>query len=342
MKEIIYKFSQGECIDLLDFFNDLCYNNILKLVIFTRTNNQKEFTKKKNMITQCLRQNYGYKGPVSIISQPPIHSEYCIEIWRTSQNFEYREYGGITYSLISGETEELVTEAIVPDSKILGEACDDVFKKAQELLRHENLDFSNVIRQWNYIENITNVKSGQQNYQIFNEIRAKYYDEVNFSRGYPAATGIGMSCGLVNLELIATNHRVNISCVENEKQIPPSEHSGEVLYKGNRPPKFSRGKLKNKELYISGTASIIKQESQFPGLVEKQTNIAIENVKRVIRNAKKENNDFSSFRVYVKYPEQERIIAASIKKELNTENFVLLETDICREELMVEIEGYVY
>ena len=51
--------------------------------------------------------------------------------------------------------------------------------------------------------------------------------------------------------------------------------------------------------------------------------------------------DFSTLRVYVKYPEQIEIVRTIYEKHFKTPNIIYLDADICRDNLLVEIEGIV-
>ena len=67
------------------------------------------------------------------------------------------------------------------------------------ILDVEGMSFNNLVRQWNYIGNILEIKHGFQNYQIFNEVRSEVYQKYRTIAGYPAATGIGMKLDGVSL-----------------------------------------------------------------------------------------------------------------------------------------------
>lgn len=322
-----------------DLLAELPKDNIIKIVVFLRTQNSEDFLKKRADLRKKLKEKSIYKGPLSVMSQPPADgTEFCMEIWTSEQKIRYKEHNGARYSVI--DNKEIVTEAIFPKSNQLESACEEVLQKAEEILQMEEMDFSNVVRQWNYIEDIVGVKNKQQNYQVFNEARTKFYNKINFTHGYPSATGIGMEYDLVNIELIASPEKNKLVPIENERQTPAYNYSGEVLYGGRKTPKFSRGKLNEKELYISGTASILNQEVQHIGSIRKQTKESINNMNTVIKNAEKEITGKPYFRAYVKDTKNSDIVKEVISKELQTNNFIVVKGEICRDELLVEIEGY--
>ena len=75
------------------------------------------------------------------------------------------------------------------------------------ILEKEGMSFDHVVRQWNYIGNILEIKNGLQNYQVFNEVRSEFYKKYRTVHGYPAATGIGM-CGRVGVQQLRVTGEV--------------------------------------------------------------------------------------------------------------------------------------
>ena len=64
------------------------------------------------------------------------------------------------------------------------------------LLSKTGFSLGDIIRQWNYIEGILQYDGPHQHYQIFNEIRTKFYGDLFKEKGYPAGTGIGIKRGI--------------------------------------------------------------------------------------------------------------------------------------------------
>jgi enamine deaminase RidA (YjgF/YER057c/UK114 family) len=141
----------------------------------------------------------------------------------------------------------------------------------------------------------------------------------------------------------------------NPGQIDAHKYS-EVVLEGNSlekcTPKFERAKLvtigSRNYVYVSGTASILGEKTVHAGDVEKQTLTTIENIKRLFS---KENQEelglkfdvseiqFSHLRVYVKNMEDVPAVKKICDAELNCKSSLFLESDVCREDLLVEIEG---
>jgi len=231
---------------------------------------------------------------------------------------------------------------------------------ALQILGQEGLSLRNIIRQWNYIENIAVVagkEDGSQNYQDFNDVRARYYDRFKFDNGYPAATGIGQDTGGVIISFIALSSSDNIKVkpIANPGQVDAHKYSKVVLQGSSAQkctPKFERAKLVSigtrNYIYVSGTASILGEKTVHAGDAEKQTMTTVENIKRLFSRENQEEMGldfdvskvlFSHLRVYVKNKTDIPAVKKVCDSELNCKSSLYLISDVCRENLLVEIEG---
>ena len=93
----------------------------------------------------------------------------------------------------SGHYREIIAGGLYADDLTLPvrEQSEQVFGKAEEILKEEQMSFGDIVRQWNYLERITDIVHGNQCYQDFNDIRSQFYASSEWASGYPAATGIG-------------------------------------------------------------------------------------------------------------------------------------------------------
>jgi enamine deaminase RidA (YjgF/YER057c/UK114 family) len=262
---------------------------------------------------------------------------------------EYLGYKCVHCAGLMGEVNDSITKA-----------SEKAFETAIQILEQEGLSLHNIIRQWNYIENIAVVKDRKersQNYQDFNDVRARYYDRVRFEQGYPAATGIGQDTGGVIISFIALSSSdiIQVRPIANPGQIDAHKYS-EVVLQGSSAqkctPKFERAKLvrigSRNYIYVSGTASIIGEKTVYVGDPEQQTLTTIDNIKRLFSKENQEtlglNFDvskilFSHLRVYVKNRKDIPLVKKVCDRELNCKSSLYLESDVCREDLLVEIEG---
>jgi enamine deaminase RidA (YjgF/YER057c/UK114 family) len=242
-------------------------------------------------------------------------------------------------------------------------AANTAFEMVLEILHRENLSMNHLVRQWNFIGNILEMKNGFQNYQVFNEVRSEYYKKFRTIPGFPAATGVGMKYGGVFLDFCAvkSDDAIRLKAVSNPNQVNAYEYDQQVL-KGlavntsstKHPPQFERALLMinriNSTLFISGTASIIGQETIGKGDVNEQTLVTIENIMK-LANAERIKQltgsrvlnpvRFSLIRVYIKKQEDFAAVKNICREHFPETPAVFIEADICRDDLLTEIEGEV-
>jgi len=152
---------------------------------------------------------------------------------------------------------------------------------------------------------------------------------------------------------------VMIRPVENPNQVNAYEY-GQTVLKGladkgkheKHAPQFERGLLlanySHSTLYISGTASIIGQETVGVGDIEKQTIVTIENIKKLSDPARiselvsrphAPGEKYGLLRTYVKRQSDFGVVRQICEKFFPQIPVSYVEADICRDDLLIEIEG---
>lgn len=355
---------------------NLTNNNILKFTFFLKADNNLEFEENRRTINRLLVEYDFGKIPASFAAQAP-EQGYLLSIEVLLSEYEgyihLKNYNSINYLIrnsIFGE--ELIATGItckypqINDTEI---QYGIAFRLMSELLAIEGFTFDQVVRQWNYIENILAKKDGNgnifQNYQLFNDIRSKYYSSSFWENGYPAATGIGTNAGTVSIDFIALkpNSGTKIVPVKNPRQTDAHSYSQNVLA-GSKliektTPKFERAKIilngKFAEMYVSGTAAIIGEETVSSD-IETQTLITIENINKLIESETTKQN-FTSleqvqnsslkqeltlkhYKAYIKNFEDFEIVRDLCKSAFPNASGIFVKADICRDDLLVEIEGF--
>jgi enamine deaminase RidA (YjgF/YER057c/UK114 family) len=355
------------------------FQHILKQTVFLNASSHDDFYKKKEQLISTFNDFYKIDfPPTAVVGQPPEEKKILSIELLLMENGEKgieilrKNLGNSRYTVVNGPDFKKVyasgLTATKPDGNILQQSK-SAFEQMKNILDSENMNFSHVVRQWNYIEKITGdaiVEDGlKQNYQVFNDIRGIYYDTSEFTHGYPAATGIGMNYGGVVLEFIAVESTGTIAVmpIQNPFQVDAHQYSNSVLVgepikdiSQKSPPKFERAKLLSKKesntylIYISGTAAIRGEETVGENDVERQTKVTIENISNLVSPGNLERygarvgsepHPPSYFRVYVKnesdLPKVKKICAPFFKEAPGE----YLISDICRDDLLVEIEAVV-
>ena len=236
------------------------------------------------------------------------------------------------------------------DTHSAGEAA---FEQMRSLLESEEMSFDNIVRQWNYLGEITGCSDKGENYHLFNQVRSRQYGQYRKMMGFPAATGIGMKFGGVNLDFFAIKPKDNYSivAVNNPDQVRPYEY-GRVVLRGVQAPQFERALLvadsTEYTLFISGTASILGQDTIGIDDVERQTVITIENIMKLVDASQHflpegsplcDINCLILLRVYVKRQSDFEKVKNICKSYFIGAPAIYIEADVCRDNLLVEIEA---
>ena len=280
----------------------------------------------------------------------------------------YGNFRGRYYCVVdAGNYKEYWTigaQSVHPDLNILA-SSDSSFSYLHDLYDHLGLSFNNIVRQWNYVGDLLRKEEMdgrlRQHYQMFNEIRSKFYKQYRDRKDFPAATGIGMLYLGVCIDSFSVTGDSNLKIypISNPNQSESYQYGQKVLIGApdcalsqNQPPQFERAKLIElngvSRMIVSGTASIIGEETVAIGDVEEQTRITIKNIKALTspENLKAQcqgivaiPQKYSYIRVYVKYKEDIAKVKKVCAEAYGDVPSTYVVADICRDNLLVEIEG---
>jgi len=350
-------------------------DNILKQSIFIKAKNNTDYYKKKTALSEVIKKFYKSLMPsTSVIGQPPenghlIALEVIIFNDLTGKaKITRKDHSDIRYVVVNyPDYKEVHVAGLCDYEQAAGtlNQAKNAFELMKGILEKENLTFSDIIRQWNYIEKITAINSEEdslkQNYQLFNNVRSKYYEMADFDNGYPAATGIGMDTGGVIVDFFAAKGLKNISIIpiKNPLQVDAHKYSQNVLVGNSNKknsikasPKFERAKVLATrffgKVFISGTAAILGQNTIKENDITKQTITTINNIHKLISFNNLQDcgltnatqiESLSYIRVYVKSKNDMAIVKNICKKYFGEIPALYLVSDICRDDLLVEIEG---
>ncbi len=309
----------------------------VRLVFFTGAG--MPYAQQRELLGRLTSETFTSNTPmVTLVAQKPLCCTYAVEIHFVQDTegvcFE-KQY--VTLEDEGGKM--LLTQGIRASREELtiGEQSDEIFEQIDAILKGNGYATTDIVRQWNYIEQITAQTQGGQNYQQFNDSRSEFYAKCTWEGGYPAATGIGADGGSgVVVELDACRGG-EIRPIDNALQVAAHEYSKEVLLGTEvlSTPKFERAKQYDSVIYISGTAAIRGEESLEGVGVEKQTLTTLENIEELIF----EGFSVSMFRAYLKHGEDYAKARKVLEERYPNVPTVYVVGDVCREELLIEIEG---
>ena len=322
---------------------------------------------------QIFEAFYGQALPAtSYIPQPPCDGKLLsIEAWglagggarvqieHLGNGMVTARHDGVTWAYLADVRPETAARA----------TCDrslSAFRLASERLKGAGWRFDEVIRTWLCLGNITGLEGQTYRYRELNRARADFYGNLKFGAGlvplewnrpvFPASTGIGTVGDDVAIGCIALRaNRPDVVVLPLENPLQTSAYDYAHQYAAEK-PKFVRamavvtGKLVT--TFISGTASITASESRHDNSVGQQTQQSLDNIAALIApdNFQRHGacglgatlDDLALARVYVKRQEEYDTVRAICRARLGQVPTIYVVGDICRPELLVEVEGITF
>lgn len=349
----IYK-SHGESFEqnLKRLLNEISPDKeVFRIILFSSTADNNQYSEELLLAQRMIGNKFGEKYPAfSYVAQSPLDADMTMEIHYfmpdEDDKIEYKKFEERSYVILenkdgrfmySGGWQGNLYNDLYTQSK-------EVFRHIEQLLNKEGFPINSIIRQWNYVEQITAVEEKGQHYQMLNNARSEFYAKANWDNGYPAATGIGSSFGGVLVDFDAAvfkNEMCHATPIDNKLQVAAHAYSDDVLINAGEQkttPKFERAKsmtFGDRDIvYISGTAAIRGEESLTGVGIKKQLIITLENIDQLIGKSK-----IRLLRVYLKNKEDYSIVKDFLSAYENKMDISYLLTDVCRDELLIEIEG---
>jgi hypothetical protein len=334
---------------------------IFKLNFFVDSHSAEDYTNVRQIIHHEVKTIFSDEILLSVIAQPPLTGKIIVEagffdpVFWNAKLISKGENGAVLFE--NDGSRVLIGNVQSYKSIDCGTNAEQVFFQLKLLLNMVGLPMNSIVRQWNYISDILGFDGQEQRYQAFNNVRSLFYGDSFAGTGFPAATGIGMNQGGVIIEFIAiqSNHLVN-SAIDNPLQISAHDYSDKVLVGEQCPlkttPKFERARYLElngkKMIFISGTASIQGEHTVGIGNPAEQTEITIVNIRHLFSEevlskitTEKLSPKYGHARVYIKNRKDYSAIRKTFRKNFGNLPVVYIVADICRPDLLVEIEGKV-
>ncbi len=203
-------------------------------------------------------------------------------------------------------------------------------------------------RMWNYVARINAGDGDAERYRQFNAGRfAAVALRADSHRDLPAASGVGTDGDQLVLACIAGRHPARQ--IENPRQMSAFLYPRQY---GPRAPLFSRAALvpngAGAQLLLSGTASIVGHESRHVGDVAGQLDETIDNLRALLTETLRQHGSSvaadslrpESLRVYLRDARDLATVAAGLARWATPRQPTLfVQAEICRRELLLEIEG---
>jgi chorismate lyase/3-hydroxybenzoate synthase len=273
--------------------------------------------------------------------------EPTAELWWTRERAEPGEHGGFRLA----RTSELLFGTIALDGDAIEASALRAYGELIELT--ESLGYPHLLRAWNVVPRIGEPVRGEapagageralDRYMLFCRGRAHAF-EARLGEGFEArlcaATAVGGEERSLVVWFLASRtagaHR------ENPRQVQAYRYPERY---GPRPPAFARATLAPEELgaglLVSGTASILDCDSVHVGDVDAQLAETMRNIGALVgAEAAPAATDVPYLKVYVRRPGDLDAIRRGLAPfERGGTRIAYVRADVCRPELLIEIEG---
>lgn len=277
------------------------------------------------------------------VPMPQCESPSQVEIWQSNEAVQHGQSGNIQYS----RTPKILFGCLsIPEGDNLKSTTEEIYLAIFEFLKQQNT--TQLLRVWNHFSHINQHGREMERYQEFCVGRfnafEKFYGQ-NFQQCIPAASAIGTYSGNIVIYFIASAQ--SGVYLENPRQVSAYHYPAEY---GPCSPSFARASLLEDTnphiLFLSGTASVVGHQSLHVGEIQKQLEETINNIDNLMQHPKILANNYngSSFSIIKVYLRNQAFLTAeaknTIKEYFGDQTSVLyLNGDICREDLLLEIEG---
>jgi enamine deaminase RidA (YjgF/YER057c/UK114 family) len=299
------------------------------------------------------------EAPVARVHMAVLSGEADVcEVWRCGEPVESGHFERVSFR----RSEDMLFGCIaVPEGgqaavpRISGvDAAGSTLHEATSQAYHEicaaldTLGYPHLLRVWNYLPDINVESGGLERYRQFNSARQHVLRERGraLTGSVPAASALGAARGSPLLVYFLAG-RTPARFVENPRQVSAYHYPRQY---GPHSPVFSRAALVRQggtlALFISGTASIVGHRSTHVGDTAAQTRETLTNIEALLAQANATAGvrcfDIGSLvcKVYVRRPEDLAVVQAELMPALAAgARCLYLQADICREDLLVEIEA---
>jgi chorismate lyase/3-hydroxybenzoate synthase len=204
-----------------------------------------------------------------------------------------------------------------------------------------------LLRVWNYLPRINEEEQGLERYRRFNLGRHEAFvlsgRDIN-EENVPAASVLGCGAGPLVIYFLAS--RVPGQPIDNPRQMMAYRYPEDY---GPRSPIFvraMRAELAGRPcLLVSGTASIVGHETVHKGDVREQTLETLRNIRTLQEQAYPDGPAHCrkggiQLKAYVRHAQDMEVIRECVEQEFGSGGHtVYLLSDICRSDLLLEIEG---
>ena len=291
--------------------------------------------------------------PIAQVSTPVLPPEtHLYEVWSSGrpaesgqhQRVRFRRSEEMLFGCITLAEADFAAPAHAPSS--LHAATAQAYAEICATL--EAQQYPHLLRVWNYLPDINRDSQGTERYRQFNSARQCALQACGRAQSgsVPAASALGATSDSPVVVYFLAGRSAPVF-VENPRQVSAYHYPRQY---GTHSPLFSRAALlrqpQSLTLFVSGTASIVGHRSLHIGNTARQTRETLTNIEALLSEANRVTRgahfelDSLAYKVYVRRPEDLALIQSELAATLGSQAQVIyLQADICRQDLLVEIEA---
>ena len=269
----------------------------------------------------------------------PFDAPAPLELWQVEGAVERGREGSLCWSRGGG----WLYVSIVLDEGEHG-GLETTAALAYQTLQHfvDRQPEQQVLRIWNYLRDINLGEGDAERYKQFCSGRIAGMGESIAAR-YPAATAIGHHGAQPLLQVYLLASTSAGQRVENPRQVSAWRYPRQY---GPTPPAFARAMSlpAGDGLAISGTAAVLGHASAHVDDLNAQLMETFANLDALLASADLPPgfDTHSSLKAYVRYPADAPQVRTFMHDRLPGVPVLVLHGDICRRELLVEVDGWRY
>lgn len=261
------------------------------------------------------------------------------EVWSTNESVSK----GITGNVRWSRTNSILCAAIW----LSPSACQNLIHATEtayiELLTViKQAGYPHPFRFWNYIPDINLGSDDLEHYKLFCTGRLNAFRTMEIPEDqFPSASALGHhSEGAV---IYVMSAKVNGRHLNNSLQVNAYQYPREY---GVSSPSFSRAtciQIQQQDLFfVSGTASIIGHQTTHEGDLKGQIATTISNIQHLLNNKEEGGNhsELQSMKVYLRHASDFIVAQALLETAFPNTLMIYTLADICRANLLVEVECF--
>jgi chorismate lyase/3-hydroxybenzoate synthase len=289
---------------------------------------------------------FGGTAPAAVplgvtIAMSQLGGQRLVEVWRTNDRVRQGHCGPIVWS----RTADVMFGALAFDAGPTEVITAEAYQSIVDCVTLNGMP--NLLRVWNHLGGINEDERELERYKRFSAGRHDAFTTSGYSReAFPAASAVGMSAPGLAIYFVASKSAA--LQVENPRQVAA------YLYPpcyGPKSPSFSRSAIaqwgQSAMIFVSGTSSVVGHESKHAGDIDAQFDETLRNLDAVIAESasragrKAGAADLTTAKTYLRRATDYDHIHKRLAAALPRTQLLFLESDICRKDLLIEIEGVV-